>query len=48
MYVYASSTRCGSSWDQPAHLCDECYVEYVLPSLDIVMTNWATYKLVVA
>ncbi len=34
---------------EAAHLCDGCWVEYILPhSLDVVMTNWETYKKVLA
>ena len=44
MLIYASP-RCIT---EATHLCDECYVEYVLPSLDVVMTIWASYKAVVA
>jgi hypothetical protein len=31
-----------------AHLCDRCVVEYVLPTLEVVMTTWGTYKAIVS
>ena len=48
MLIYASPDCLVHAGHDNIHLCDACYVEYVLPSLDVVMTNWATYKLVVA
>ena len=47
MLIYPSP-RCLASYPTTAtHLCDEYYVEYILPSLNVVMTTRASYKLAV-
>ncbi len=48
MLIYPSP-KCSDIESWAAHLCDECYVEYILPgSLDVVLTTWATYKMIMA
>jgi len=47
MLIYARSRVC-VGWEFATHLCDTCLVEYITPSLEVVMTDWASYKAVMS